>query len=212
MLSDECGRKLNTYIPNYVVFDLETTGTSCYSDAVVEISAVKVKDGKVVDEFSTLVDPQRHIPFFATNVNGITDDMVKGCPLFKTALADFLDFAGNEVLVGHNIQTFDLKFIYREAQDYTVKDPEAAKNELLGRAVKDAKAKAAVLADASDVKLKEIQTIDYSWDELDFEVRPMSDMMLRSEKCMEAGGSYDFDIEPDDIEVSDTVTVVWEIV
>ena len=95
---------------------------------------------------------------------------------------------------------------------YTVKDPEAAKNELLGRAVKDAKAKAAVLADASDVKLKEIQTIDYSWDELDFEVRPMSDMMLRSEKCMEAGGSYDLDIEPDDIEASDTVTVVWEIV
>lgn len=118
MLSDKCGNKLNTYIPNYVVFDLETTGTSCYSDAVVEISAVKVKDGNVVDEFSTLVDPQRHIPFFATNVNGITDDMVKGCPLFKTALSDFLDFAGDEILVGHNIHTFDMKFIYRDAQAY----------------------------------------------------------------------------------------------
>lgn len=94
---------------------------------------------------------------------------------------------------------------------YTVKDPEAAKNELLGRAVKDAKAKAAVLADASGVKLKEIQTVDYSWGELDFEVHPMSDMMLRTEKCMVTGTSYDMDIEPDDIEVSDTVTVVWEI-
>lgn len=96
---------------------------------------------------------------------------------------------------------------------YTVKDPEAAKNELLGRAVKDSLAKAAVLTEASGTKLKEIQSIDYSWGEIDLEVRPMRSM------CYSAGlrelaitdGGFDYDLEPDDIELTDTVTVVWEI-
>ena len=61
---------------------------------------------------------------------------------------------------------------------YTVKDPEAAKNELLGKAVKDAKEKAAVLSEAADVKLKDIQSIDYSWGEINFEVNPMGRMIL----------------------------------
>lgn len=95
---------------------------------------------------------------------------------------------------------------------YTVKDPEAAKNLLLGKAVTDAKEKAAVLTQAGGVRLKEIQSIDYSWGEIEFEYRPMNGM-LRAERCMSApeDASYDMDIEPDDIEVSDTVTVVWEI-
>ncbi len=118
LLSDKCGNILNTYIPNYVVFDLETTGIIWYSDRVVEISAVKVRDGRVVDEFTTLVNPQRHIPSIVVNIHGISDDMVKDSPIFRVALSDFLDFAGDEVLVGHNIQTFDLKFIYRDALDY----------------------------------------------------------------------------------------------
>ena len=94
---------------------------------------------------------------------------------------------------------------------YTVKDPEASKNELLGKAVKDAKAKASVLADASGVALKDIQNIDYSWGEINFEVEPMRKDMIFESRCMLAEGSYDMDIEPDDIEVTDTVTVVWEI-
>ena len=96
---------------------------------------------------------------------------------------------------------------------YTVKDPEAVKNTLLGKAVADAKEKAAVLTQAAGTTLKDIQTIDYSWGEIDFEVRPMS-RGLMMEECLPAPcspGSYDMDIEPDDIEVSDTVTVVWEI-
>ena len=95
---------------------------------------------------------------------------------------------------------------------YTVKDPEAAKNELLGKAVADAKEKAAVLTKAADVALKDIQSIDYAWGEIDFEYRPMTGNVL-AEKRMAApmAGSYDLDIVPDDIQVSDTVTVVWEI-
>ena len=97
---------------------------------------------------------------------------------------------------------------------YTVKDPEAAKNELLGKAVTDAQEKASVLTQAAGVSLKDIQSIDYSWGQINFEVQPMS-RMLMAEECREApiagAGSYDMDIEPDDIEVSDTVTVLWEI-
>ncbi len=95
---------------------------------------------------------------------------------------------------------------------YTVKDPEAAKNELLGKAVKDAKEKAVVIATAAEVTLKDIQAIDYSWGEIEFEVSPMNRLMKAeapAHACADA--SYGVDIEPDDIEISDTVTVVWEI-
>ena len=96
---------------------------------------------------------------------------------------------------------------------YTVKDPEASKNELLGKAVADAKAKAKVLTMAAGVSLKEIKNIDYSWGEIQFEYAPMHwDMICNTVMAAECDGSFDMDIEPDDIEVSDTVTVVWEII
>lgn len=97
---------------------------------------------------------------------------------------------------------------------YTVKDPESAKNELLGRAVTDAKEKAAVLAKAAEICLKAIQTIDYSWGQINLEVQPMNRMLAADECCPPVSAkleSYDMDIEPDDIEISDTVTVIWEI-
>lgn len=94
---------------------------------------------------------------------------------------------------------------------YTVKDPEASKNLLLGKAVTDAKEKAVVLTQAAGVALKDVQSIDYSWGEINFEYSPMRGDMLM--ECCEApmAKSYDLDIEPDDIDVSDTVTVIWEI-
>lgn len=118
MLGDKRGRKIDKYVGDYVVFDLETTGTSWASDAVVEISAIKVEKGKVVDTFSTLVNPERPIPFRASEVNHIYDDMVKDAPVFKKALADFDAFVGEGFLVGHNIHTFDMKFIWRDAEYY----------------------------------------------------------------------------------------------
>ena len=94
---------------------------------------------------------------------------------------------------------------------YTVKDPEAVKNELLGKAVQDAIAKAGVLSRAAGLKLGEIQSMDYSWGEIDFEIRPMTRALEMGDCMMEPTGGYDLDIEPDDIEVKDTVTVVWEV-
>lgn len=96
---------------------------------------------------------------------------------------------------------------------YTVRDPEAAKNVLLGKAVSDAKEKAAVLAQAAGVALKEIQSIDYSWGEIDFEVRPMNRMRMADAAAPMAAkaAGFDMDIEPDEIEAEDTVTVIWAI-
>ena len=106
------------YLKDYVVFDLETTGTSCDSDQVVEIAAIKVINGQIKEEFSTLVNPGRPIPYYASRVNGITDDMVKDAPEFQPVLIRFLEFVGDLPLVGHNIHTFDLRFIYRDCMDY----------------------------------------------------------------------------------------------
>lgn len=118
MLGEKPGRLLNTYVRNYVVFDIETTGISSKFDEVIEISAVKVRDGKVADEFNTLVNPGRKIPYGASRVNGITDEMVADAPPFCDALKRFLEFAGGDVLVGHNIHSFDMKFIYRDSEKY----------------------------------------------------------------------------------------------
>ena len=97
---------------------------------------------------------------------------------------------------------------------YTIKDQEAAKNQLLGKAVSDAMEKADTLARAARVNLKDIQSIDYSWGQINFEVHPMNRMLVAEEGLaspMAAPGAYDVDIEPDDVEVSDTVTLLWEI-
>ena len=118
MLSRHTGKKLNTYIKDYVIFDLETTGISCNNDEVVEISAIKVVDGEIIDEFTSLVNPGMPIPFYASEVNGITDDMIKNSPRFEEVFADFIEFVGDFVLVGHNIHTFDMKFLYRDAERF----------------------------------------------------------------------------------------------
>ena len=118
LMSTQKGTLINKYTPNYVIFDLETTGISPNYDEVIEISALKVKGGEVVDEFNTLVNPGRKIPFGATKVNGITNAMVAEAPAFSHVLAEFLDFAEGLVLVGHNIARFDMKFIWRDAEQY----------------------------------------------------------------------------------------------
>ena len=96
---------------------------------------------------------------------------------------------------------------------FFVKDVEGSKNELLGKAVTDAKAKAEVLTKAAGVALQEIISIDYSWGEIDFVTKPMNEMrLMECTECeMSAPAAYDIDIEADDIDVTDTVTVVWEI-
>ena len=118
MLCNKEGKRLTEFASDYIVFDLETTGISPYKDKVIEISALKVKDHVVTDEFDTLVNPQCHISGGASAVNGIYDDMVEDAPVFSEVLPQFFDFVGELPLVGHNIIAFDLKFIYRDAREF----------------------------------------------------------------------------------------------
>lgn len=112
------GKQVSDYAPDYVVFDLETTGVSPSWDEVIEISAVKVRNGVVTEEFSSLVNPGRKIPAAATRVNGISDQMVADAPGFDMVLQKFLRFAEGLTLVGHNIAGFDMKFLWRDAEKF----------------------------------------------------------------------------------------------
>ena len=126
-----------------------------------------------------------------------------------------LEFESDNVLLGRVLYALAHCALKPRFQlSYTVKDQEAARNELIGRAVIDAKEKAKVLTNAAGVSLKDIQSIDYSWGRIDFDVRPMRGDMLAEEEdvcCASAVPGYAMDIEPDDINISDTVTVIWEI-
>ncbi len=114
-MTREKGKRIDFCPENYVVFDLETTGLVPGTDQIIEISGIKVLGDNVSETFSTLVNPGMHIPYAATRVNGITDKMVRDAPSIQEALADFLKFTGDLVLVGHNIHTFDTNFVYDSA-------------------------------------------------------------------------------------------------
>lgn len=94
----------------FVVFDVETTGFSATDDRVIEMGAVKIKDGKVIDNFSEFTDPGFHIPYRITELTTIDDATVAGCPSFDEILENFMDFCKDSVLVAHNAE-FDISFI-----------------------------------------------------------------------------------------------------
>lgn len=93
--------------------------------------------------------------------------------------------------------------------DYTVKDKDAVKKEVIKRAVENSREKAEIMAIAAGVSLGEVQSIDYSWGEIDIRTSPVDKLEVRKSYALEP--SYDIDIEPDDIDLTDTVTMVWEI-
>lgn len=100
----------------YVVLDIETTGLSYLRDRIIEIGAVKIKNGSVCDRFSALIDPEISIPQNIVELTGINDEMVAGKPKVSEVLPLFLEFAGNSVLVAHNAR-FDISFIKKNAKD-----------------------------------------------------------------------------------------------
>lgn len=98
-----------------VVFDIETTGFSANRDRIIEIGAVKVIEGNIVEKYSTFVNPEIPIPFEIENLTHITDDMVMDAPLIETVLPEFLEFCKGCVLVAHNA-SFDVGFIRAKAK------------------------------------------------------------------------------------------------
>ena len=105
------GKRIDHFIDTYVVFDLETTGLSCYENEIVEIGAIKVENNRVLGTYSSFVKPKHNIPYYITRINGISNQMVKNAPGIDCALSEFLEFTGEYPLLGHNIINFDMKFI-----------------------------------------------------------------------------------------------------
>jgi len=94
----------------FVVFDLETTGSKIPPSRITEIGAYRVKNGEVLDEFQTLINPEIPIPRFITELTGIDDEMVADAPLFAEIADAFLSFIGDSILVAHN-SGFDMRFL-----------------------------------------------------------------------------------------------------
>lgn len=98
----------------FVVFDLETTGFSAEVDRIIEIGAVKISGGKIVDRFSTFVNPEIPISFRIERLTGINDSMVLNAPKINEIMGEFLEFCKGAVLVAHNAE-FDTSFIANKA-------------------------------------------------------------------------------------------------
>lgn len=94
----------------YVVFDVETTGLSSRFDKIIELAAVKVHNGEIVDKFESFINPHEPLSEVIKNLTGITDGMLVDAPEFKDVLPKFKEWVGDAIFVAHNA-TFDMGFI-----------------------------------------------------------------------------------------------------
>ena len=109
------GQSIDT---TYCVLDLETTGFSAVTEKITEVGIMKVKNGEVIDEFSTFVNPEKHIPERVTEVTNITDEMVKDADTIEKVFPKILEFLGDDketVIVAHNAN-FDVGFLKQNAK------------------------------------------------------------------------------------------------
>ena len=104
----------------YVVFDIETTGLFKKHNKIIEIGAVKVKDGEVVDTFSEFINPGVPIPYQIEQLTSINDDMVKDAPMFDVIVPRFVEFCGDDIVVAHNA-SFDTGFVRMNAEELGLK-------------------------------------------------------------------------------------------
>ena len=130
------GKSLIDFPSNYTVIDTETTGLDPSFDSIIEIGAIKIRDGKIEETFSSLIKPDSILLFddeledfgsdflindkgemyyyvdpFITELTGITNKMLSDAPDIISVLSDFRNFIGNDILIGHNIN-FDINFLY----------------------------------------------------------------------------------------------------
>lgn len=105
---------------NFIVFDIETTGFSSEDDRIIEIGAVKICDGKIIDSFNHFVNPKMSIPYKITELTGINNDMVKDAETIEVILPKFLEFIGDGIVVAHNAD-FDTGFIKANCRRHNLK-------------------------------------------------------------------------------------------
>ena len=104
------GKSLLQPVMDFVALDVETTGLSSYTDKMIEIGLVRVRNGVEQECYSTLIHPERRISSRITALTGITNEMLSGAPAIREILPDALDFIGEDIIVGHNV-SFDIGFM-----------------------------------------------------------------------------------------------------
>ncbi|MDD3232090.1 MAG: 3'-5' exonuclease [Clostridia bacterium] len=115
MIREHKGSSKIELVNSYIVLDIETTGLDLVYDEIIEIGALKVVNGQIVETFSELVRPNNKISQFISSLTGITNEMLDSAQEIDKVLPRFIDFAQNMLIVGHNVN-FDINFIY----DYTL--------------------------------------------------------------------------------------------
>ena len=105
------GKSRMAFPEDYCVVDIETTGLAPEECEIIEIAAVRYRSGRKAAVFSTLIKPHSRITPFITELTGITNDMVKDAPDITSAIMDFYEFAGSDMLMGYNVN-FDINFLY----------------------------------------------------------------------------------------------------
>ena len=131
------GKSIIDFPETYVILDIETTGLDFEYCEIIEVAAIKYLDGVEIDRFSSLVQPHpytcidednnmtiEYVDEFITSLTGITNDMLKEAPLPLDVIPEFIDFIGNNTIVGYNVN-FDINFLY----DAAVKFELALKND-----------------------------------------------------------------------------------
>ena len=101
-------------IEDYICLDLETTGLNPKTDKIIEIGAVKVRNGEIIDSFETFVAPERKLEQRIVELTGITDEMLENAPSKEEVIPKFIQFAGEDILLGHSV-LFDYSFMKRAA-------------------------------------------------------------------------------------------------
>lgn len=114
------GKLLLAYPDDYTVLDIETTGLNPQNDYITEISAIKYRNNRRVDEFSSLVKPDFSIPYYITRLTGIDDAMVADAPSIDEVILSFMDFLADDIIAGYNVG-FDLSFIAENLAGYYAK-------------------------------------------------------------------------------------------
>ena len=109
----------------FVVFDLETTGFNSHFNKIIEIGAVKIKAGRIIDRYSQLINPGISIPYHITEITSITNEQVANQPKIDEVIGKFVEFIGDAVLVAHNAP-FDMGFIKRDIKEYLNIDLESS--------------------------------------------------------------------------------------
>lgn len=111
------GQSLIARLADYTVVDIETTGMAGNRAKLIEVSAIRVRLHKPVAHFSRLINPHQRLSPFIKNLTGITDQMLSQAEELVPVLRDFVDFLGNDVIVGHNVH-FDVNFLYDNLEQH----------------------------------------------------------------------------------------------